>query len=789
MIITDLSGLSERLTDYKSIERVKRVNGEDSLSFLLLKTERNAHSFDMVQDECVIEYDDNTYRIKHIEQRLIGDTPVKQIQADHAFFDIIDTYQYTKLSDGAKSIQEALSHALANTPYTHSVVDVFSSVTFSNFGDDNALSLFKTILERYQAEYKLVGNDIRIHKKIGVETDFQFRYKHNIKTFSKTIDTSGLSTYIKGYGKQNDDGTYAATAEYTSPMADVYGVRHAKPVYDERFTNSSTLLDYIKSQLNDTPHVSITVDFADLSKAGYPFPAPGLGDCGYLIVEPSNIDDVARIMEIRDYPESPKSPQVTLANFNEDFADVLFKHTKNEIEKFWDPNSNKLKYNVLDEAVRVATEALKSAQTELEFSNGIIAREKDNVNKLVLFNSAGLGISVDGGSTFKTAITADGIVADVITSGQLNANNITVIGTLTGALLQTATTGKRVKIQLDDYAAYDSETQKISMGFRPLSGGSVDVPRFALGANGMDNTSSTASGNYFVMTPYPANDNPQGNLPNSYVDFAYRSAQYNDYSNIKMYDDGDIRIAALRDLVITSNFVGGSYVDQAERILAKFSTSSSAYYNSHLRVGAVVNDSNAYGLVLGDDRLTPFTRVRVQTDDVGGQYFRPVTDSGSIQLGSPSFPWEAVYAVNGTIQSSSLVKKSDIKQIQPYDPAIGTMTPMSITTEDAIEFINNLKTYTYVYKKGEEYLDANGEVQTRLVDRTVEEAIYENDYASIQLGIIADENINSPMAHFVLTGKDETLGVQVMSVLTAVIIDNQAKEKRIKALEQMMGVS
>lgn len=425
LIVTNLSGETEALTDYKSLERKQRVNGERSLSFFVLKTERNAHAFDLVQEESIIEYDGHKYRIKQLEELAVGTVPMKRVKADHVFFDIIDVYQYGTIS-GTKTISEALSFALNGTGYIFVVVDAFDPVPLENFGDDNALALFQKVLELYQAEFDLVGNEVRLYKQIGADTDFQFRYKHNVKTIAKTIKTDNLSTYIKGFGKQNDDGTYAATAEYTSPMADIYGIRHAKPIYDERFTNSNSLLEYIKTQIQDTPEISITIDFVDLAKAGYPLPRPRLGDTVYLIYEPLNIDITTRILEITDYPESNKSPEVTLANFKESFADVSIRYTKSQIEKIYNEQTGRIRYTALDEAVKQATEALQSAQTELKFENGIIAIDKNDPNNIVLFNSAGIGISDDGGQTFKTAMTGRGIVADVITSGALNTNNIVV---------------------------------------------------------------------------------------------------------------------------------------------------------------------------------------------------------------------------------------------------------------------------------------------------------------------------------------------------------------------------
>jgi hypothetical protein len=632
------------------------------------------------------------------------------------------------------------------------------------------------------------------NKTHNVTATFKGKDSNNPYTKDKNVSAIG---YLKSgeiiglYRELAGDEQYMAVVEYTSPNASIFGIKDSPPFSDERYTTNATLLEAMKKSLQDTPEVSFTIDFADLRAAGYPWTVPNEGDRVFIIYEPLNdLELETRLLEINETLNEKLEvikTNVTLSNYKKTFAGTMFNNIDKRLKTIVDDNG-KIKYNVLDEAVQIATKALLSAQTELEFNNGIIAREKTDPNKLVLYNSAGLGISTNGGETFNTAITAEGIVADVITSGILNANNILVTGILTGALLQTATSGKRVKIQAEDYAALEDETQKISLGFRQLSAGVPEAPRFAMGIRGMNTASMNADGSYFVATHYPAEDNPMMNGL-SYMDLAYACTQAgaqsgeDRYSNIKFFDDGVMRLAPVKELHITTNYVNGSFDPFGEKTIATFGSSTSQYFNSHMAIGAIVNRTNAYGLILGDDVHEPYTRVRIETDTEGGQYLRPLTSSGSIQLGSPSFPWESVFAVNGTIQSSSYARKSDIHQVLPADSVEGTKTPTSITTEDAIDFIHNLKTYTYVYKKGEEYIDENGELQTRLVDRTIEEALFEEDLVSIQLGIIADEHINNPMAHFILSGKNETLGVQVMSALTAAIITIQDQEKRIKALE------
>ncbi|MDI3411107.1 hypothetical protein QKW52_15585 [Bacillus sonorensis] len=68
--------------------------------------------------------------------------------------------------------------------------------------------------------------------------------------------------------------------------------------------------------------------------------------------------------------------------------------------------------------------------TQLEYPEGmgIIARDPNDPNRFVALRSSGLGVTTDGGKTFKEAITADGVVTSVLTAGQIKTNNIQIIG-------------------------------------------------------------------------------------------------------------------------------------------------------------------------------------------------------------------------------------------------------------------------------------------------------------------------------------------------------------------------
>lgn len=75
--------------------------------------------------------------------------------------------------------------------------------------------------------------------------------------------------------------------------------------------------------------------------------------------------------------------------------------------------------------VQLATNNLLAARTELNFTDqGIIATDKSNANNVVLLNSAGIGISNDGGKSYVSAMTGKGINASTITTGTLDAQLI-----------------------------------------------------------------------------------------------------------------------------------------------------------------------------------------------------------------------------------------------------------------------------------------------------------------------------------------------------------------------------
>lgn len=428
LTIKNIAGEVEPLTLYSKLTRWRGVNGEKRLSFYANPGEIG---FDMIEMEATVKHQGIEYIIRQENERNAGQRSIKKVEAVERFFvDMIDSPQ-PRIHNGSITFFDVLTFVFENTGYSFNIVDQFTAERFENFGRENALSLFQTVLERYGAEYELTGKVVTLRRSRGARTDFAWRYGVNVKVIDKQIDSHDLATAIEGYGGEPDDkGNYPIHETYTSPHADKYPefpkLKWADPVVNENLSTVTGMRNRLRRVLKDEPQISVTIDFEDLRAAGYEENVPNEGDWGYIIYEPMNdFKAEARIMNIKeefDNNDKVIKSEVTLSNIRRKLTDAMtqLSRTSKTVERIV-TGQQKIPFIAMDNAIINATRALQSAQTELSFENGITAVDKTNSNNLVLLNSAGLGISSDGGASFTTAITGNGVVADAITTGTLRS--------------------------------------------------------------------------------------------------------------------------------------------------------------------------------------------------------------------------------------------------------------------------------------------------------------------------------------------------------------------------------
>ncbi|WP_366160541.1 phage tail protein [Bacillus infantis] len=354
LIIKDLQGKTEALPDVQGVEVNEEVNGDFSISFTSFSTERNAHSYPLLQNESIVELDGQDFKNKN----LVEIKNRKTAKAQHIFFGLIGHQVYSYMG-GTKSVDETFSFILAGSGWTFENVDVDNHELLSNFGEGNALALIRDACNIYNCEIQIEpGKHLKIYKQIGQDKDEQFRYKHNIKTFRKTEDSTGLATVIKGFGA---DGL---EVEYRSPNVEIFGEIHAEPVRDDRFTIAESLLEECKSRLKDIPDVSFDIELTQLG-----FEA-GLGDRIWTIYEPMGIDLKLRIMAIKWFPFTNRAPIVTMSNKNErGLSDQLAK-TRIEIDK--NKKETKSRFEQTNEKFTLEVERVDESIAALEI-------EADNV--------------------------------------------------------------------------------------------------------------------------------------------------------------------------------------------------------------------------------------------------------------------------------------------------------------------------------------------------------------------------------------------------------------------------
>jgi phage minor structural protein len=357
LIITDVFGNTEALTDFQNVEVIEEVNGDFSLSFTCFLTEKNEQSFHLVQEESIVELDGLEFRIK----KMVETRNRKIVSlAKHVFFELIDNPVYG-INGGILTLNDAVAFTLSGSGWTFENLDVEESKWIPNFGEDNSLSLVKKICEEFGCEYKIEPDrHLKFSKEIGTDQDFQFRYKHNIKTLSRTVDTTKFATVLKGFGA---DGL---EVEYRSPNADIYGEKHGEPLRDDRYTNSENLLKKLEETIQDVPEVSIELEVVQLG-----FDAQ-LGDKVWLIYEPLRIEFQTRVMAYKYYPFQKRSPSVVLSNKKKTITNLVAK-TRSELKEA--KKETRSKIDQTKEKISLEVERLDGEISEAKSSITITADE------------------------------------------------------------------------------------------------------------------------------------------------------------------------------------------------------------------------------------------------------------------------------------------------------------------------------------------------------------------------------------------------------------------------------
>lgn len=436
MYVRNLEGTEYPLQT--TITNEGELNGNQSISLKITSNKVNDLFIDDFGEMWIVsDHEDVEHKVVYAQKKGEGNRLYIDVKGIPLFFDEFDVDRIYEEYNEHMTADRCFSLIFKNTNFNYVLLGSFAAVQWEGFGKGEAkLELFKQAIERYKCEFRISGNTIYLEAQIGRDTNIMYRHKLNASNIVQEIDASALWTYAKGFGdfEEGEESKAKLIREYTSPLAAIIGKRHAPPIYDGRVKVASTMDGMLKTLVDESLKISVSADLHDLTKQNYPIDQTQLGDRVFLIDERIQLNEEVRIVNksiTRDWRGNIIDLNVTFGS--ESIGKRHQSNLQTAINNITDllQGKKKLPFSSLDAAVMQATKALQAAQTELYFTdNGILAIDKTNPNFVVLLNSAGIGVSLDGGTTFRTAMTGEGIVADLITVGTMLFDRIKG-GTLT----------------------------------------------------------------------------------------------------------------------------------------------------------------------------------------------------------------------------------------------------------------------------------------------------------------------------------------------------------------------
>lgn len=245
----------------------------------------------------------------------VGDKVQYTIMCTSVGYKLHDNYVTATITN-TQTLKACIDMITSGTPFSYQINGTFANYNFSEtFGGGYSDELLTQLASDFGFEFYFDNYVIHIKPTIGSSGAFLFVEGANAGKISTQEDYSTIRTYIKGNGKQNDDGTYACSAEYTSPAATTWGKIWAEPYQSDTITDVTTLAAKLKSQIHDYPDVQYSMDYADFKNSLQGFNNDtSVGNYGYLRNR-FGIDISIRVQSRTYYPQDTKNAgSITFGN-------------------------------------------------------------------------------------------------------------------------------------------------------------------------------------------------------------------------------------------------------------------------------------------------------------------------------------------------------------------------------------------------------------------------------------------------------------------------------------------
>lgn len=300
------------------------------------------------------------FRILQVNPVSVGSKQQFTVTCTGISYDLHGYYVEGTLT-GSQSLNNCMDLITKNTSFSFQLAGSFGNHSYiDTLGGGYADELLTTLATDFGFEYYFDNYVIHIAKTIGTSGTFLFLDGNNASKLSYNEDYSTITTHIKGYGKQNDDGTYTATAEYSSPlMASPYnwGRLDAEPYSADEVTDNGVLLTALKQQIHDYPDVQYSMDYVSFTKNVTGFKNDTTpGNQGW-IRDRFGIDVSVRVQSRTYYPQAHDSAQAGSITFgNKIFDSAVY------LNKMLSANNQNLKLGkTLTKKVQTASDTAQLA--------------------------------------------------------------------------------------------------------------------------------------------------------------------------------------------------------------------------------------------------------------------------------------------------------------------------------------------------------------------------------------------------------------------------------------------
>lgn len=357
-----------------------KVNGEKSIKGTVYTGDKVIAGIDRGWS---LEFQDELYYITYALPLDNGESVTIEFDAIHEFFYKMGKSSVYTLLNGSNTAKKYLDLIFNGSEYSYQLGVTLLAFEKQNFGMKNRLALFNDFINSTSTEFKVVGKTVTISEKVGSDLSTIVRKGFNMQDLGLEHNIGDFVTYARGFGAfydEEDESKGRLQVEYISPLAKMYGKLEADPIVDERFTNSNNLYNKVKTFVDSSYSISVTLTVEDLQKAGYKYAFPRPGDYILAINEELDFQQKIRIVGIDesfDVQGNSVDKSVTCNSLNvADQKNV----TDSTNSKNWSDIADGVKQipnDWLSDAIQSATSDLLNAQTELKFTkNGILAIDK-----------------------------------------------------------------------------------------------------------------------------------------------------------------------------------------------------------------------------------------------------------------------------------------------------------------------------------------------------------------------------------------------------------------------------